>query len=284
MRYWLVEAGVALLFAAIWLEYPPVAAVLLMAWAAYAVATSLVDYDHMLVFPSLTWPAAGIGVLLAWSAPGMYFETTVSGAIVQSLIGIAGGYAIIRVIIELGKLAFGKWKREFATPAHWELKEPQTDDEELAFLLDGEEILWGDIFARVKTDRIEVTGGTLILDGKSVAGSDFKIFHDRIEAEGQSYSIEGLKSASGTAMRVVIPREAMGQGDADIMAMIGAVGGWPILVFSLFAGSVIGMVSGVAGRLSPSARIPFGPCLLGGALIWLFGGYKIWLWYTGLMP
>ena len=35
-----------------------------------------------------------------------------------AVLGGAAGYAIIRLVIELGKLLFGSWKEHFDTPPH----------------------------------------------------------------------------------------------------------------------------------------------------------------------
>ena len=73
-----------------------------------------------------------------------------------------------------------------------------------------------------------------------------------------------------------IPREAMGRGDLKFLAAIGAFLGWRAVLFSLFAGSLLGSVVGlmtlVIGKRVWSAKLPFGPYLAFGALIWMFFG------------
>ena len=78
----------------------------------------------------------------------------------------------------------------------------------------------------------------------------------------------------------------MGFGDVKLIAAIGAFLGWKAVLFTLCAGSIIGCVAAFAGiflaRDRTGARVPFGPFLALGAIIWMFGGEEIWNWYFGI--
>ncbi len=79
--------------------------------------------------------------------------------------------------------------------------------------------------------------------------------------------------------------EGMGGGDIKLLAMIGAFLGWQSIFVTLFVGSVIGSLIGVAVMLYEGAdtklAIPFGPFLAGGALVYLFWGDRILAFYFG---
>ena len=82
-------------------------------------------------------------------------------------------------------------------------------------------------------------------------------------------------------------KEGMGGGDVKLLAMIGAFLGWKGVLFTVFSGSLVGTVIGVAimvaqGKDSKSA-IPFGPFLSFGALLYLFFGEPIIYWYLGML-
>jgi leader peptidase (prepilin peptidase)/N-methyltransferase len=81
-------------------------------------------------------------------------------------------------------------------------------------------------------------------------------------------------------------RDAMGFGDVKFMACIGAFLGWKAVFFTVMSASVIGAVVGgfslLAGRREWSAKIPFGPYLSIGALLWLFAGRELLAWWLGL--
>ena len=44
-------------------------------------------------------------------------------------------------------------------------------------------------------------------------------------------------------------------------------------------GVLAGIITGLAGRIGFGKPIPFGPCLLFAAAIWILGGYHLWAWY-----
>ena len=85
--------------------------------------------------------------------------------------------------------------------------------------------------------------------------------------------------------RIVIPREAMGLGDAKFMAAIGAFVGWQGVLFSLFLSSALGSVVGLSlmalGR--KPERLAYGPYISIAAALWIFAGHPMVAWYMRLM-
>lgn len=74
-------------------------------------------------------------------------------------------------------------------------------------------------------------------------------------------------------------KEGMGFGDVKLMAMIGAWMGWRALPFvillSSLSGILIGGISLLATRQGMRTRIPFGPFLALGALVYFFFGHEL---------
>ena len=80
--------------------------------------------------------------------------------------------------------------------------------------------------------------------------------------------------------------EGMGGGDIKLLGWIGAVLGWKsipfVILVSCLAGSLVGGVAALRSEKGLKAAIPFGPYLVLGALGYIFGGYKLALWYLRL--
>jgi leader peptidase (prepilin peptidase)/N-methyltransferase len=77
--------------------------------------------------------------------------------------------------------------------------------------------------------------------------------------------------------------EGLGMGDVKMLAMIGAVLGWPLmvltLIFASFAGSIIGVGLIASGRGGMQAALPFGTFLALGAIFAAVVGDPILSWY-----
>ena len=78
--------------------------------------------------------------------------------------------------------------------------------------------------------------------------------------------------------------EGMGGGDIKLLAMIGAAVGLKGVVFTIFTGSVLGTVVGIIlmiyGRaIDTKLKIPFGPFLSAGAVLYIFFGDMMIRWY-----
>jgi len=86
---------------------------------------------------------------------------------------------------------------------------------------------------------------------------------------------------------VLAKKEGMGGGDIKLLAMIGAWLGWKAVPFVILVSSLTGIVLGGASLILSKqgfrARIPFGPFLSLGALIYIFYGDELISWYFNLL-
>jgi len=82
-------------------------------------------------------------------------------------------------------------------------------------------------------------------------------------------------------------QEAMGEGDLNLIAMVGAFLGWKAVVLTIllgcFSGSVVGVGLIAIRRLGRRQHIPFGPFLSLGAVVALFWGERLIAWYLRLL-
>jgi leader peptidase (prepilin peptidase)/N-methyltransferase len=285
-RYFFVELITAVLFLGVWmvLPEPNPAGFFAMALCVLLIVISFIDAEHMVIPVEFTYAGMVIGVIAGVVAPGLVFLSADVPAMPswmgggQALFGIAVGWGVLALVVRMGKLLFGERRMKFEEAEEWSLREPENEEEELSFVIGEERLFWSEVFYR-KTDRIEIEGHGISLDGKRTRAKEAVIRADRIVLDGEEHMIEKIESLAGKAERVVIPREAMGGGDPPLLGMIGAFFGWPGVIFSLFASCIFALVAAALGRVGFGRPLPFGPFLALGSLAWIFGGWKLWVMY-----
>lgn len=286
-RYFGVELLTALLFVVTWYLFPPQVVIFLWVLMALLVSITFIDAEHLIIPTGLTWAGSliGLGACAVW--PQLPVMAGEAGNWLSGLkyggIGWVAGFVGLWFVVELGKIMFGKKAMKFEKPAGWSLREPVGDQDPMCFVIDGEDIPWWDIFSR-KSDKLLVECTDILVDGVSAGGGQLIIREMEITLpDGTVKHLEKMKSLSGSATSVVIPREAMGMGDIHLLGMIGAFFGWSGVLFSLFGASVFAIIAAVIGRIGFGKQLPFGPFLAMGALTWAFGGWHLWAWYLDFL-
>jgi len=79
-------------------------------------------------------------------------------------------------------------------------------------------------------------------------------------------------------------QEGMGGGDIKLLAMIGAATGMKGVIFTIFTGSLLGTIFGILFMVytkikDTKLKIPFGPFLSAGAILYIFYGKQLIQWY-----
>lgn len=79
----------------------------------------------------------------------------------------------------------------------------------------------------------------------------------------------------------ILRKKAMGMGDVKLMAVVGLfLGAWPalpmVIGLSAFSGAIFGTLLLVAGRKSKGSHIPYGPFIVGAAVVVLLWGDPLW--------
>ena len=295
-RYFLVEALTAIAFLLIWQAFPLGPALAYALFAAGCMVTVFVDFEHYVIPDQVTWKMIPFGMVLSTIWPEIQTHVWPSNGqeefwwrgLMMSSLGAAGGFGLLWLVVQGGKKLFGKKARSFPFLVQWELRETEAGPE---LVVDGEAMPWDDIFNR-PSDRLQLTGEQFVLNGHPEEGDTVVFAWDHVELrqgqkEGRVHALEKVTAMSGRANRMVIPREAMGSGDVRFLAMAGSFVGWQGVVFTIFAGSILGTIFGVisllAGRRNWMGRIPFGPWLVGGVWIWILWGRQIAGWYLNLI-
>ena len=317
-RYVLVELLTGLLFLGAWwrvMHSPfgnlPGAWVMVLpmfTFIALLVVATFIDFEHYIIPDEITLGGAVAGVLFSAAIPVLqdkigdagfgenffpaltflHDRTSHGWGLLMSLLGAAAGFGLLWIVSVLGKMAFGKKTLQWdeARAFTWKL-----DGERAKLTIGTEEMWWDELFSTEK-DWMVMDCARLELDGKTHENIEVRSQYERLEVEGVPHDLNAVKEFSGTVRKISFRRDAMGFGDVKFMACIGAFLGWKAILFTVMAASIIGALVGgftiLIGRREWSAKIPFGPYLSLGALLWLFAGPELlalWLNFSaGTMP
>ena len=280
VRYFAVELLTALMFLALWLKFPWPIALVYFVFVSLLIVATFIDFAHFIIPDEITIGGTVAGVLASLAVPALMEQTSRLAAFGWSLGAAALGYVLLWLVLEGGKKAFGK-KRirlEAPTPFSW-----VREKDDAAFAVGAEQGLWSDHFAR-ESDRMLLHCPEAEVDGRRYEGATFEFHYNRLTIGEETFQLDQVDRITGIVRELQIPREAMGRGDLKFLAAIGAFLGWRAVLFSVFAGSLAGSLVGLAtmalGRRAWSAKIPFGPYLALGAVVWMFCGPALVAWYT----
>jgi leader peptidase (prepilin peptidase)/N-methyltransferase len=281
-RYFAVELLSALLFLAVWRSFPWQIAIAYWVFVSLIIAATFIDFEHFIIPDQITIGGAVAGIMASVLVPQLMDTDSRVAALTRSALAASLGYVVLWIVLEAGKIVFGK-KRirlDAPTPFNW-----KRNDDDADFIVGDERSLWSDHFAR-ETDRLLLYCNAAEIDNRSFGEVTLEFHYNRMTVEGQTFELDQVNEISGVAHELQIPREAMGRGDLKFLAAIGAFLGWRGVLFSLFggslAGSLVGLVTLIVGKRVWSAKLPFGPYLAFGALIWMFFGDALVRWYAGL--
>lgn len=289
-RYFVVELLTGILFLLVWLRLTrwtaqPVEGIEFLKgpiyWLVVAglIAATFIDFEHYIIPNELTVGGIVAGLALSGLYPQLMGETTALRGLMQSGLGILVGGLSLYLIVEIGKLVFGRLKIPL---------QPGTvirvADRQISF--GAETMNWDDIFFRA-SDQIRFRAVTLRFLDKTFQDVDVCIRESTLHIGGENYKLAELGPVEATAELVVIPREAMGFGDVKLLAAIGAFLGWKATLFTLFfssvAGGAISIVLVACGQRDLRGRIPYGPYIALGAVVWILCGTEIVNGYINLI-
>jgi leader peptidase (prepilin peptidase) / N-methyltransferase len=281
IRYFLVELLTGLLFLVCWLAFGQQSgwmALIYCGFMAGLVVATFIDFEHMIIPDEITIGGMLAGFLCSFFVPGLQDESSLAGAMRQSLLGMALGGGVIYLAVRAGKLAFGRQRMVFDG-------ETRVVFTETALQVPGRAIPYDDVFYR-ESDTISLRARLVELVDRCYRDVMVRLSPARLRIGEEEFDPSQVSCLEAVSSEVVLPREAMGLGDVKFMAAIGAFLGWKAVLFALVTSSMIGSVIGIApllvGRRARS-RLPFGPYLALGATIWVFFGPAVMTWYKGLI-
>ena len=278
IRYPLVELLTAGLYLLAWGRFGLPLAPVLWIFLSLLVAATFIDFDHLIIPDEITIGGTAVGFLCATLIPQLLGASSWWEGLLLSALGAAVGYFLLWGVVELGKLAFGLRRIRPKESMAFEITGSDSDP---SLKLGEESMPLAEFFYR-ESDRVEASCAWLEIDGERLESGTLTIGCAGLSYGAREWTIGDLEDAMpvrAEVSEVVLPREAMGFGDVKFLACIGAFLGWKGVLFSLFSGSMIGAVIGLAmmaaTRGRSGGRIPFGPYLALGALLWVAAGPEI---------
>ncbi|MEO8205456.1 MAG: prepilin peptidase [Chthoniobacterales bacterium] len=282
-RYFLVEVLTATLFVVCWNSFGWPLAVVYWLFVALLITATFIDFEHLIIPDEITLGGTALGLILSTIFPQMMGEYGHLRGLLFSFIGAVSGYLLLWAVVELGKIAFGKKRHAFTQPEEFSVRMAENTN---IVVIEGEETVWEDIFSRPKDELLwECEEFEMAFEsGERRSGTGpLRMRYDRIFIGEEEILLPEIRQIEGRASALTMPREAMGFGDVKFIAAIGAFLGWKAVLFTIFAAALIGMVVGaltfLITRGKSGGRIPFGPYLALGALLWIFFGVAVLDWY-----
>lgn len=319
-RYLIVEATTGILFAVCWFKFgatQPLLALIFAVFIAGLIAASFIDFEHYIIPDEITIGGIVVGILISIFYPTLHGVDSSAKSFLQSVIGVVVGGGLIFIIVQVGKLIFGRYKIRLGGSSRiiftddamviLKKKEASSDESEGETMNRAEEgvcpvkdtqsasfsfresdsecrevIPYDEIFSR-ESDTIVINAQTVELHDRCFWNVEVRLSPKTLKIGNEELNPETINFMEITAENIIIPREAMGFGDVKYMAGIGAFLGWQGVLFSLCASSIIGAVLGALILLfsgGRSTRIPYGPFISIAALIWVFFKdeiLKLWL-------
>ncbi len=291
LRYPLVELLTAGLYLLAWERFGLPLAPAFWIFLSLLVVATFIDIEFLIIPDEITLGGTAVGLLCAAVFPSLMNETIWWKGFLVSAFGAAIGYFLLWGVVELGKLAFGHHRIRSEQPLPLELVGRDED----VFLDLGEETMALSDFYTRDQDKVEATclwlevlgerfgPGKLFIENERVIFLEKSAFESQQNYEWPFSALPDDVALRAEVTEVLLPREAMGFGDVKFLACIGAFLGWKGVLFSLFAGSIVGALLGVATLLLTRGRsggkIPFGPYLAFGSLLWLLCGPELLNFY-----
>jgi len=285
-RYPMVEMLTSGLYLLAWVRFGLPVAPIVWIFISLAIAATFIDFDHLIIPDQITLGGIGAGLLSAMIVPSLLGATSWWQGLLFSVIGAVSGYVLLWGVVEGGKLAFGRTRIRPDSPMLLEIKGSFPD---YSLKLGEEEVPLSEFLLR-PSDRVEALCAWVEIDGERSNGGTLLIDAGEVGFSGRVWSyaeIMEVMPVRAEVIELVLPREAMGFGDVKFLACIGAFLGWKGVFFALFSGSVAGAVIGILTlaftRGRSGGRIPFGPYLALGALLWIYYGPELLALYASLL-
>src|SRR5947208_4746621 len=181
-RYFAVELLTALLFLAIWQSFPWQMAIAYWVFASLLIVGTFIDFEHFIIPDRVTIGGIIAGIVCSVTVPALMETDSRVAAGVRALLAAALGYVILLIVLEAGKIAFGRKLIQFDAPAPFTWTKRGDDAD---FVVGAEGSLWSDHFAREK-DRLLLKCDEAKIDNHKYGNVTLDFGYDRVTVDGST--------------------------------------------------------------------------------------------------
>jgi leader peptidase (prepilin peptidase) / N-methyltransferase len=281
-EYSVVEVVTGAAFLTCWVAFGHQSVALALVYCLFLaglIVATATDFEHLIIPDEITVGGMIAGLICSILLPRLHDESTWLRSLGDSLLGLALGGGGIYAVLRGGKMVFGRQRIRLRG-------ETRILFSETAVHMPDQEVPFDELFYR-KSDTIALEAKTVELADRCYHGVRVCLSPEKLEIGNDAYNPEAVPYMEVVTAEIVFPREAMGLGDAKLMAAIGAFLGWAAVLFTVVVGALAGSVYGLAmialKRQTWSGRLYFGPFLSLGATLWIFEGPALVERYQHLM-
>jgi leader peptidase (prepilin peptidase) / N-methyltransferase len=266
VRYFVIELLTGVFFLLAWLRFGEQSALLALVYclvlAGFIVGTAT-DFEHLIIPDEVTKGGMVAGVICSFLVPQLHATHSMVESLTASFVGLAVGGGALWLILNAGKMAFGRQKIDIPTGSRIIFGED-------GLHLPDRTIPYEDIFYR-ESDTIHLHTARLELPDRCYrdANIEVSLLRHVLKINEEALNPEEVPYMALEADSIDLPREAMGLGDVKLMAAIGAFTGWEGVLFTLTVSSMLGAGVGLALKLQRLAYVPY---IAAAATIWIFFG------------
>src|SRR4029453_19036170 len=194
-RYFLVELLTALFFLIIWQSFPWEFAIAYWVFIALVIAATFIDFEHFIIPDEITIGGTIAGLIASTAVPQLMNTDRRLVALLISAGSAVVGYALLWLVLEGGKVVFGKKRIRFekSTAFAWARHGDDAD-----FVVGDEKSLWSDFFAR-ESDQLLLHCSSARIAAREFTDTILRFHYNRVRVGSENFELDQLDGISGVS-------------------------------------------------------------------------------------
>src|SRR5207249_7034279 len=177
----------------LWKTFSWQVAIAYWVFIALVIAATFIDLEHFIIPDEITIGGTIAGLIASLAVPQLMDTDRRLVALLISAGSAALGYALLWLVLEGGKLVFGKKRIRLdkPTPFTWTRHGDDAD-----FIVGDEKSLWSDFFAR-ENDQLLLHCSSARIADREYANMILRFRYNRVQADSETFELDQLDDISG---------------------------------------------------------------------------------------